>query len=160
MVRSDGRERTMLYVGKGVERMDTILPNGDVTEIMISWSDKGYMRWLDPLNKTYKQVKLPKNLNRRFNPDALYDWIEDGFETVDNRKCRRFVGRLKRLKGVANKSYELCLIDAKTGMQRRRVGYGENGKAGVAMDYLNSKIGPPPRKLFEMPEGYKRGYWR
>ena len=160
MVRSDERQRTMLYVGKGMERMDTILPNGEVIDIMISWSVKGCMRWLDPLNKTYKQVKLPKNLNRRFNPDALYDWNEEGFATIDKRKCHKFVGRLKRLKGEVSKSYELCFIDVKTGMQRRRAGYGENGEAGVVMDYLNSKIGPPPRKLFEMPKGYKRGYWR
>jgi hypothetical protein len=160
LTRSDERQRTRVYVNGETERIETILPSGEISEIIISRSDKGYMRCFDPLNKTYRQVKLPKNLDRAFNPDTLWDWTEDGFETIDKRKCRRFIGRAQASKGAASKAYELCFIDAKTGMRRRMAGYIDKGKPGVVIDYLNAKVGPPPHGIFEFPEGYKRAYWK
>jgi hypothetical protein len=138
--------------------MEEILPDGDVIEIVISRPDKGYMRCFDPLNKTYRQIKLPGKLDRVFNPDALYEWTEDGFKTIDKRKCRRFIGRLRSAMDSA--AYVACFVDVRTGMHRRRVGYDEKGDPGVAIDYLKAKVGPPPREVFEMPKGYKRGYWK
>lgn len=45
-------------------------------------------------------------------------------------------------------------------MRRRMDSYDVKGELVATIDYLNAKVGPPPRQVFEMPLGYKRGYHR
>jgi hypothetical protein len=107
---------------------------------------------------TYSQAKMPDGMDRPFNPDTLYDWSEDGTEVIDGRRCRRFVGRYREARCPIGGAHEVCFVDAKTGMRRRADSYDEKGEFVARLEYLNAKVGPPPRHVFEMPEGYKRGY--
>jgi len=51
-------------------------------------------------------------------------------------------------------------IDAKTRVPRRVVTFNHEGKKALTVDTLRVILGPPPRKLFEIPTGYKRAYRR
>jgi outer membrane lipoprotein-sorting protein len=158
MVRSDG-DRTMLYVDGWTRRLEMYPKTGQST-IVISRPDKRVIWSLCPETKTYSQAKLPAGLERAFDPDTLYDWSEDGAEMIDGRRCRRFIGIYREARGPIGDAHEVCFVDAKTGMRRRVVSYDVKGKQALTIDYLNSKVGPPRRDTFEMPEGYKRGYHR
>jgi hypothetical protein len=135
-------------------------PKNGQTSIIISRPDKRVIWSLSPDTMTYSQAKMPEGMERAFDPDTLYDWSEDGVEMIDGRKCRKFVGRYQQASGPIGDAYEICLIDAKTGMRRRVMTFDMKGKLALTIDCLNTKVGPPPRDIFEMPEGYKRGYHR
>jgi hypothetical protein len=79
---------------------------------------------------------------------------------IDGRRCRRFIGIYREASGPLGDAHELYFIDAKTGMRRRVMTFDVKGKLVLTIDYLNAKIGPPPRDVFEIPQGYKRGYHR
>lgn len=158
MVHSDG-DRTLLYVDGWLRRLE-MYPKGGRTSIIISRSDKRVIWSLTPDTKTYSQGKMPEGMERAFDPDTLYDWSEDGTETIDGRRCRRFVGRYRETGGRIGDAHEVCFVDAKTGMRRRVDSYDGKGKLVATIDYLNAKVGPPPRHVFEMPAGYKRSYHR
>jgi hypothetical protein len=158
VVRSDG-DRILLYVNGWMRRLDMYPKAGDPT-IVISRPDKRVIWSLTPRNKTYSQAKLPSALDRVFNPDKLYNWNEDGIKTIDGRRHRRFVGRYSETRIPLGKAREECFIDATTGMRRRVDSYDEKGKLVSRIDYLNAKVGRPPRPVFNMPAGYKRGYHR
>jgi hypothetical protein len=113
---------------------------------------------LDPDTKTYNQTKIPTR--PVFDPGTLYDWSEDGVEMIDGRECRKFVSRDPEASGPFDSEREVCFIDAKTGMRRREVTYNLEGNLALTIDYLNVKIGAPPKAVFKMPEGYKRAYHR
>lgn len=135
-------------------------PKNGHPSIVISRPDKGVIWSLTPSTKTYSQSQLPRGLEHAFDPDTLYDWTEEGTAMIDGRRCRRFVGRYREARGPIGDAHEVCFVDAKTGMRRRVDSYGVKGKLAATIDYLNAVIGPPPREMFEMPEGYKRGYHR
>ena len=158
MVCSNG-DRKMLYVDGFNMRMEEFPKTGAPT-ILISRMDKRVIWSLSTSTKTYSQTRLPDAMERAFNPDTLYDWTEDGMETIGGRRCRRFVGRYREARGPVGDAHEVCIVDARTGMRRRRDSHDVNGKLVATIDYLNAKVGPPPRQVFEMPEGYKRGYHR
>jgi outer membrane lipoprotein-sorting protein len=158
MVCSNG-DRRMLYVDGLNMRMEEYPKTGDAT-ILISRPDKHVIWSLSPNTKTYSQAKMPDGMERAFNPDTLYDWAEYGMETIDGRRCRRFVGRYKEARGPIGDAHEVCFVDAKTGMRRRMDSYDMKGKLVATIDYLNAKVGAPSWQVFEMPEGYKRGYHR
>jgi hypothetical protein len=157
LVGSDG-DHTMLYVNGWMRRLE-FYPRIGRPNIVISRPDKGVIWSLDPQTKTYSQAKLPLHLEGAFDPDTLYDWTEDGTEIIDGRKCRRFVGRYRGPKGPTEE-VEICYVDARAGMRRRVSAYDEKGKLVPVMDYLNAKVGAPPRNIFDMPEGFKRAYDR
>ncbi len=101
------------------------------------------------------------HFERAFNPDTLSEWSEEGTEIIDGRKCRRFVGRyLDEHSQPIGDAHEVRFIDAKTGLPRRELDFDMRGKLVTTTEYLNAKIGPPPRHVFEIPKGYKRGYHR
>jgi hypothetical protein len=158
VVRSDG-DRTTLYVDGWMRRLDIHPKTGEPT-IVISRPDKGLIWSLAPQNRTYSRAKLPAGWNRVFDPDKLHDWNEDGTEMIDGRRHRRFVGRYSGTQSPIGKAREVCFIDATTGMRRRVDSYNKKGMLALRMDYLNAKVGRPPRTVFDMPAGYKRGYQR
>jgi hypothetical protein len=158
MVRSDG-DRTMLYVDGWTRRLE-MYPKVGQSSIIISRQDKRVIWSLSPDTKTYSQAKMPDGMERAFDPDTLYDWSEDGTEKIDGRRCRRFIGRYREARGPIGDAHEVCFVEAKAGMRRRVDSYDMKGKLVATIDYLNAKVGPPPRQVFEMPDGYKRGYHR
>jgi hypothetical protein len=158
VVRSDG-DRTILYVDGWMRRLEIYPKTGHPT-IVISRPDKGVIWSFTPHAKTYSQAKLPRGLERAFDPDTLYDWTEDGTEMIDGRRCRRFVGRYREPSGPIGDAHEVCCVDSNTGMRRRVVSFDVNGDLALTIDYLNAKVGRPSLAVFEMPEGYKRGYHR
>jgi hypothetical protein len=158
IVRSDGG-RTILYVDGWTRKLE-MYPKTGRPSIVISRPDKGVIWSLTPDTKTYSQTKLPPELEHAFNPDTLCDWTEDGAEMIDGRKFRRFIGRYREASGPIGEAHEVCFVDAKNGMRRRMVTFNVNGERVLTIDCLNAKVGPPPREVFEMPEGYKRGYHR
>ena len=158
MICSDG-DRTMLYVDGWTRRLEMYPKTGQPT-IVISRQDKRLIWSLSPDTMTYTQAKMPDGMERSFDPATLSDWSEDGIEMIDGRRCRRFVGRYRQASGPIGDAHEVCLIDIKTGMRRRMMSFDVNGKLAQTIDYLNAKVGPPPRDVFEMPEGYRRGYYR
>jgi len=158
MVCSNG-DRKMLYVADLNMRMEGFPKIGAPT-ILISRGDKRVIWWLSPSTTTYSQTRMPDGMERAFNPDTLYDWTEDGMETIGGRRCRRFVGRYTEARGPIGDAHEVCFVDATTGMRRRSYSYDVNGKLVATIDYLNAKVGPPALQVFEMPEGYKRSYNR
>lgn len=158
MVCSNG-DRKMLYVDGLKMRMEDHPKAGDET-ILISRPDRHVIWSLSPHTKTYSQAKMPDGMDCAFNPDTLYDWTEDGTETIDGRRCRRFIGRYLDARGPIGEAQEVCFVEAKTGMRRRVDSYDMKGKLVATIDYLNASVGASPRQVFEMPEGYKRGYHR
>lgn len=158
MVCSNG-DRKVLYVDGLNMRMEEF-PKAGAPTILISSADKRVIWLLSPSTKTYSQTRMRDGMERAFNPDTLYDWTENGTETIGGCRCRRFVGRYRSAQGPIGDAHEVCFIDAKTGMRRRRDSYDVNGKLVATIDYLNAKVGRPPRQVFEMPDGYKRAYHR
>lgn len=158
LTRSDG-DRTTLYMDGWMRRLDMHPKIGPPT-IVISRPDKGVIWSLDPITKTYSQAKLPTELERAFNPDSLYDWVEDGTDIIDRRKHRMFIGRYRAPEAPAGNAREVYFIDAATGMRRRVESYDRRGRLALTIEYLNAKLGKPPRTVFDMPPGYKRGYHR
>jgi hypothetical protein len=158
LVRSDG-ERTKVYMDGWMRRVELYFKTGQVS-IVISRPDKGVIWSLTPQTKTFSQAKLPEHLERTFDPYTLWDWTEDGAEMIDGRRCRRFVGRYLAEMGSVGSAHEICFVDAETGVHRRVITYDKNGMMALTIDCLNAVVGPPPRAVFEMPEGYKRGYHR
>jgi outer membrane lipoprotein-sorting protein len=158
MVRSDGN-RSVLYVDGWTRRLE-FYPKSGQPSVVISRADKRVIWSLSPDTKTYSQTKMPAGMERAFDPDTLYDWSEDGIEMIDGRRCRRFVGRYREASGPIGDAHEVCLVDAETGMRRRVMTFDVKGKLALTIDYLNAKVGAPPRHFFEMPGGYKRGYHR
>jgi outer membrane lipoprotein-sorting protein len=160
-IRSDGG-RTIAYLDGWKQRLEEWNATGPF-RIVICRPDKGVIWSLDPGTKTYTRTKFPKNFGRLLKAATLLegiDWIIDGAEIVDGRRCRRFLGRYRNSDGPAGKAHQICLVDAKTGMRRRMVTFDKNGKKALTVDCVNAVVGPPPRKLFDMPEGYKRAYHR
>jgi hypothetical protein len=149
----------MLYVDGWTRRLE-FYPKSGPHSVVISRADKRVIWSLSPDSKTFSQAKMPDGMERAFDPDTLYDWSEDGVEIIDGRRCWRFVGRYREARGPIGDAHEVCFVDAKSGMRRRTDSYDTKGKLVATIDYLNVKIGPPPRQVFEMPEGYKRGYHR
>jgi hypothetical protein len=158
MIRSDG-DRTMLYVDGWMRRLERC-PKSGRPSIFIWRPDKRVIWALAPDVKTYSQTKMPDDMERAFDPDAVCDWSENGTETIDGRKCRRFVGRYRKVSGPVGDAHEVCFVDVETGMRRRVATYDARGELALTVDYLNAKVGPPSRDVFEMPAGYKRGYNR
>jgi hypothetical protein len=157
LVRSDDAQRIKVYMDGWMRRIETQDQTGR-TSIVISRPDKGVIWSLSPQTKTFSQARLPKYLKRVFDPRALCDWTEDGAEVIDGRRCRRFVGHYLDESSPVGGAYEVCFIDAKTGVHRRVVTYNTNGNLVLTIDCLNAVVGPPPRAAFEMPVGYKRTY--
>jgi len=81
-------------------------------------------------------------------------------EVIDGRHCLRFVGRYRAWVGTSGAAHEVHYIDAKTQMPRRVVTFNLKGKKVITIDTLNVVLRAPPRKLFEIPVGYKRAYHR
>ncbi len=158
IVRSDG-DRTKVYLDGSMRRIEMYFQAGQ-SNIIITRPDKGLMWSLEPEAKTYSQSRLPKGLDRLLDPDTLCEWTLDGTAVIDGHQCRRFVGRYRGQTGPIGEAYELCFVDVKTQMRRRMVTFDLKGKRALTIDYLNSVVGPPPRAVFELPEGYKRGYHR
>src|SRR5262245_52783817 len=158
MICSDG-DRTMIYVDNWTRRLD-MYPKTSHPRIVINHPDKEVIWSLTPHTKTYSQSKLPRGLERAFDPDTLYDWREEGTEIIDGRIHRRFVGRYRQTRTPIGDAREVCFVDARTGMRRRVDSYDKRGKLVLTIDYRNAKVGRPPRKVFDMPAGYKRGYRR
>jgi hypothetical protein len=135
-------------------------PKTGSPRISIACADKRVMWSLDPNTKTYSQAKMPDWMERVINPEEVYDWSENGMEIIDGHKCRKFIGRFQGEPRPIGDAHEVCFIDAKTGMRRRVMTFDAKGKLALTIDYLNVKVGPPPRRIFEIPEGYKRKYTR
>jgi hypothetical protein len=157
VVRSDG-QWSMNYQDGRKDRIEVYNQTG-LLHIIISRSDKGVIWMLDPNTMAYHQSKLSKGLEHAFSPEMLFDWVADGSEIIDRRRYQRFVGRLILKKGVLGEIFELCFLDMKTGMRRRfvTVPNGTKRKPSMVVDYLDVALGKPPRSLFELPNGYKRG---
>lgn len=159
IVRSDGHRKLVYEAGNSTSRIEESDKTG-LTCIVLSRSDKGMIWMLDSKTRTYSHTKLPKDQDRVFDPDMLFDWVADGSEMIDGRRCRRFVGRLRNRDGSLGTISTIVFIDGKTGMRRREVTLGQDGRPYLTIDYLNAVVGKPPRSLFEIPEGYKRAYYR
>jgi hypothetical protein len=119
---------------------------------------QGVIWSLTPESKTYSQTKFPDNYGRFLDPRTRCDWTEEGIEIIEGRRCRRFVGHYLDALGPVGSAHEICFIDAETGVHSRVVTYDKEGKLALTVDCLNAVVGPPPRSVFEMPEGYKRAY--
>ena len=158
VVRSDG-DRMILYVDGWMRRVE-LYPKSGGPSIVISRPDKHVTWSLSPETKTYSQAKMPDGMERAFDADTLYDWCEKGMEMIDGRRCRRFVGRYHEAVGPVGKAHEVCFVDAKTCMPRRVVTHDAKGEIALTIDCVNAKVGIPPRRVFELPEGYKRSYRR
>ena len=158
MTRSNG-DRTQLYVDGWMMRLEEY-PRTGPHLITISRPDKRVIWELNPRSMTYRQAKLPPGLERAFDPDSLYDWTEDGTETIGGRKCRRFVGRYREARGPIGDAHKVCFVDVKTGMRRRVDSYDVKGKHAAVLEYVKAKVGPPPREVFELPKAYRRAYHR
>ena len=149
----------MLYIDGWMRRVE-FYPKTGYPTIVISRPDKRVIWSLSPDTKTYSQAKMPDGIERAFDPDTLYDWSEDGTQMIGRRRYKRFVGRYREPRGSIGDAREVCLVDAKTGMRRRVDSYDVKGKLVMTIEYLSAKVGPPPRQVFKMPEGYKRAYHR
>lgn len=159
VVRSDGEPIQLVYADGRKGRQETHFGDGR-TKILISRPDKGAIWALTPETKTYSQVKFTEDMVKKAARfiQSLYDWKADGAETIDGRRCLRFVGRYSPETGTSGAAHEVHYIDAKTHMPRRFMTFNLKGKKALTVDYLNVVLGPLPPELFEIPPGYKRGY--
>jgi len=153
-IRSDEGVPSKSYVDGWIRRIEIPQKN----RIVISRPDKGLIWMLDTQAQTYSQSKLPKGIDHAFNPDTLYEWTQEGSKNIDGHRYLRFVGRPKDPE--AGDAHELCFIDPKTHVRRRVIAFNKKGEQVLTIDALNVVVGPPPRHIFDMPEGYKRAYHR
>jgi hypothetical protein len=144
-----------MYVDGWMQRIE--IPHQHM--VVISRPDRGVMWQLDTEARTYRQAKLPEHLEDAFNPDMLDDWTKEGTEKIDGRRYLRFVARSVH-PDRAHAIREVCFVDPKTHIRRRITTFDKSGKGVVTIDWLNVVVGPPPREVFNIPEGYKRAYHR
>lgn len=151
IVRSDGA-RSVVYVDGETRRVEKYPKKGNPM-ILVSRADEGVIWSLSADGKTCTRVPKPAGGKGVVDPDALLDWTEDGEESIEGRRCRRFVGRSLETSRSSGGAHEVCYVDAETGIPRRKVTFDAKGEVGVTIDYVNVRMGPPPRVVFELPEG-------
>jgi len=54
-----------------------------------------------------------------------------------------------------SRPYEVVYVQPETGIRVRAVTYNRNGDEVLTIETRNVVIGPPPKKVFEIPEGYE-----
>ena len=90
IVRSDG-DRIVVYIDAWMRRIDMYSKNGH-SSIVITRPDKGVVWTLSAQDRTFYETKLPKaDLEALTDPDSLCEWVAEGDELIDGRKCLRFL---------------------------------------------------------------------
>lgn len=149
IVRSDG-DAGRVFVD-GLLRRTEATVNG-TTSIAISRPDLCCLYMLFPDTKSYMASPLTDDFLSVVETDDVgeqWEFVRDDLLDGETVKCFHayLPGQLR--------PYEVVYVQPETGIRVRAVTYNQNGDEVLTIETRNVVIGPPPKEVFEIPEGYE-----
>ena len=149
VVRSDG-DSGRVFVDGMTRRTEANV--GGMSNIVISRPDKRCLYTILPnLNGYMKSPLTEEMLSAMHCEDVGEAWEFVGEETLDGTTVRRFNAFLPG----QSRPYEVVYVQPATGIRVRTVTLNRNGDEVLTVETRNVVMGPPPKEMFEIPEGMK-----
>ena len=151
IVRSDGDTGRVFVDGMMCRTQANV--DGRMTNIVISRSDRSCLYTIFPDTNAYMTSPLTDEMLSIVESEGMdEEWEFVGDETLDGVTVKRFNAFLP------GQSHPHCVlyVHPETGIRVRTVTFNRNGDEVLTIETRNVEIGPPPKELFEIPEGMKQ----
>ncbi len=156
IVYSEENLRIQVFEDGAKTRTELHSPPGS-TVVKIRRRDKGVEWSVFPDTNTYSTEKFPQE-SMPEGPDEYLEnlmrqeWIPDGEERIDGKKCLKFIGRFLNSLLCNADGKTVCYVDIQSGHRLRELTYDKDENVTMTTHY---SIGLPREDLFELPAGCK-----